>query len=312
MKKILDEISNLSLKHISFLYKTKKISKISYLHSIHWSYVLSKIIRISTSINEEDYNIGISQLKKKYPLYLHNICMLYEVTINYPDIISGKLTIKKILFNNYNFDNIRNIYSKTPETIRYNNILSDMVVDSCNYGFSILELGSGIGTIASLIGNRISDKVTIYSYTDISQSLINYGKRMYSQYYQDKLNTFILDINKMNSFKFEQLYDIIFASDVLHNSTNILKTLNLINSSLKLGGVFIFNEIIQDSLYSNLIYGLTGEWWKFDIDSKEYISPVIEIDKWNKYLQASGFSDIKNYGYDAIFSHCIFYSRKEK
>ncbi len=71
-------------------------------------------------------------------------------------------------------------------------------------------------------------------------------------------------------------YDILFATNVLHATRNMGKTLQQCKALLRKGGLLIANELSAKTDFLTLTFGLTDGWWLFD-DAKLRIpgSPII-------------------------------------
>ena len=71
-------------------------------------------------------------------------------------------------------------------------------------------------------------------------------------------------------------YDILFATNVLHATRNMGKTLQQCKALLRKGGLLIANELSAKTDFLTLTFGLTDGWWLFD-DAELRIpgSPII-------------------------------------
>ena len=59
-------------------------------------------------------------------------------------------------------------------------------------------------------------------------------------------------------------YDILFATNVLHATRNMAKTLQQCKALLHKGGLLIANELSAKTDFLTLTFGLTDGWWLFD------------------------------------------------
>lgn len=71
-------------------------------------------------------------------------------------------------------------------------------------------------------------------------------------------------------------YDILFATNVLHATRNMSKTLQQCKALLRTGGLLIANELSAKTDFLTLTFGLTDGWWLFDeTDLRIPGSPII-------------------------------------
>jgi hypothetical protein len=63
-------------------------------------------------------------------------------------------------------------------------------------------------------------------------------------------------------------YDILFATNVLHATRNMAKTLKQCKLLLRKGGLLIANELCAKTPFLTLTFGLTEGWWLYDDNSR--------------------------------------------
>ena len=63
-------------------------------------------------------------------------------------------------------------------------------------------------------------------------------------------------------------YDILFATNVLHATRNMAKTLQQCKTLLRNGGLLIANELSAKTPFLSLTFGLTEGWWLYDDESR--------------------------------------------
>ena len=84
-------------------------------------------------------------------------------------------------------------------------------------------------------------------------------------------------------------FDLIIASDVLHATKDLRKTLDQIKQLLGSGGTVVIVELTRPWLFMTLIFGLLKGWWLFDDDVRRD-EPCISQETWKGLLHDAGFS----------------------
>src|SRR5262249_51470626 len=86
-------------------------------------------------------------------------------------------------------------------------------------------------------------------------------------------------------------YDVVLATNVLHATRNIRRTLGHVKACLRPGGVLIVNELSHKTLFSHVTFGLLDGWWVYE-DAAARIpgSPGLYPDGWRRVLAAEGFA----------------------
>lgn len=134
-----------------------------------------------------------------------------------------------------------------------------------------------------------------YTYTDISPGFFEKAAEMFEpHHYSNKIIYKLLDIEKAPSAQgYEKYaYDIVVASNVLHATSSLQKTLEHVRQLLKPGGYLMLLEITNHgpSRVGFAMSGLPG-WWVGKNDGRRY-SPIITPDEWDSALQKAGFSGV--------------------
>lgn len=232
-----------------------------------------------------------AQLTDAHPHHLTNINILQIIIDKYSDILRGNISIFELLFTDGGVESLLSLYESTPETEFYNNLMGNIINEHINDNDVILELGAGIGATSSMVLSKLDNTLKQYSYTDVSKIFLYYGKKRFFQQYRF-MDFKIVDINKLENNT--NKYNLIFATDVLHNAREITNSIKHIASMLLLGGKLVVNETTVKNDYSTLIYGLFPGWWSFsDKEKRTPGSPLLDCATWLQVLQAAGFSQIK-------------------
>ena len=309
MNSTLNIISNIGLRRISFMFDENSFFNILPKHKQQWRYIES-LIPTQNKLNTTDYLTEIAHLIQTHPDYKINIEFLDKVISEYANILSGKNDLKNILFRNASFDTIIDLYTKTPETKYFNALLVKSIVSRIPKQSYLLELGSGIGSITSALLPLASKKITEYCYTDISKAFLYYAKNKFIPKFKN-ISLFEYNINDKPLAHHQDKYDGIIASDVIHNAKNIKDSINNIFLMLKSGGKLFINELTFPSLYSNLIYGLTPEWWPKNKKYRYEFSPTMPLKNWIQILNDVGFVNIiTDHGSNIEFTHNIIIAEK--
>ncbi|KAH8896247.1 PKS-NRPS hybrid [Thozetella sp. PMI_491] len=158
----------------------------------------------------------------------------------------------------------------------------------------ILELGAGTGAATKSILKHIGDRFASYTYTDISASFF---EKAASNFPSLRMRFKTLDLEKDLSDQgyTPGSYDLVVASNVLHATRELDKSLQTARSLLKPGGFLLICEITTHNvLHVRLPFSCLSGWWLGREDGRR-LSATIDTLEWNERLLRTGFS-----GLDAI------------
>ncbi|KAI1356404.1 hypothetical protein F5Y01DRAFT_309815 [Xylaria sp. FL0043] len=225
------------------------------------------------------------------------MCHLYN---NLPDIYSGNKTgIQVALQNNLLLDNY-----ETGQVYREGNRRLASVVALYAHqkpDLRILEIGAGTGSatnevLPALKGDSVWRQYTEYRFTDTTPSFLASGEERFSQFGGMTFGTFDME-RTGESQGYQQDWDLVVASNVIHATSDILATLGNVRNILKPGGKMILLELTQAQLSAGLVLGTFSDFWKADHDPSypRYDGPFLSKSLWQTVLPVAGFSGLDFY-----------------
>jgi len=166
----------------------------------------------------------------------------------------------------------------------------------------ILEIGGGTGGTTIPLFNAIKEKNPQlfqrihYTFTDISNFFIGQTKTHISSLFPElgsNIEFTTLDIENIPTEQgFEaNSFDIVLAADVFHATEFLSDTVKHTRSLLKSDGLLVLGEIFQSLVSLELMFGLTGGWWRWGDSIRPQLSPLLSPKEWDYLLKENGFPD---------------------
>ncbi|KAI4212601.1 MAG: hypothetical protein LQ351_004673 [Letrouitia transgressa] len=225
------------------------------------------------------------------------MCHLYN---NLPAIYAGEKTgIQVALQDNLLLDNY-----ETGQVYREGNrrLASAIALYAHqNPGLKILEVGAGTGSATSEIlpalkGDTLWRQYVEYRFTDTTTSFLAGAEERFSQFEGMSFGAFDME-KSPESQGYTQEWDLVVASNVIHATSDIKKTLLNIHKVLKPGGKMILLELTQSQLSAGLVLGTFSDFWKADNDPQypRYDGPFLSKSLWRTVLPAAGYSGLDFY-----------------
>ncbi|RDK86824.1 SDR family NAD(P)-dependent oxidoreductase, partial [Enterobacillus tribolii] len=222
-----------------------------------------------------------------------------------PDILTGKKNATEVMFPQGSMKLVEGIYHQHPVSNSFNTLLTDAltawleasVQQRPDAHFRILEIGAGTGGTSREIFSRLKPwaaRIDEYAYTDVSEAFLRHARTHYAQQ-MPALVTRRLNIEQSPAGQdfIPASYDIIVATNVLHATSDIRRTLRHCKSLLKRQGLLLINEVSVASLFSHVTFGLLDGWWLFEDSSLRLPgSPVLAAETWRRLLTESGFTGV--------------------
>ncbi|MDO6526357.1 amino acid adenylation domain-containing protein [Motilimonas sp. 1_MG-2023] len=223
-----------------------------------------------------------------------------------PDILRGRIPVTDILFPNESMEKVEGMYKNNPQADYFNNVVAQAVATilearkaANNFQkLRILEVGAGTGGTSQAVFAALksyAEQVGIYTYSDISKAFLLHANSRFKKE-NPCLDCKLLNIEEdleSQSFAIGS-YDIVIATNVLHATKDIRKTLRNVKSAMKRNGVVLINEMVASSLFSHLTFGLTDGWWLAnDTESRLQGCPFLSVSQWKAALADEGFDRIR-------------------
>ncbi|MBW4684064.1 MAG: acyltransferase domain-containing protein [Komarekiella atlantica HA4396-MV6] len=183
-------------------------------------------------------------------------------------------------------------YSESPLISYYNSILRsslEQVVKSLpsSVNLRILEIGAGTGVTTQALLTVLPPKETNYTFTDIGSGFLTQAQQKFKDY--PFVEYRLLDIDKSPTEQgFEKYsFDVIIASNVLHATQNIDRTLHHVRSLLAPGGFLLVWEITQPKIDFDITWGLLLK--PLDDKRRNPGQPFIVKEQWFEALRKQDF-----------------------
>ncbi|KAL8659558.1 MAG: hypothetical protein Q9202_007068 [Teloschistes flavicans] len=156
----------------------------------------------------------------------------------------------------------------------------------------IIELGAGTGGATMPILKGLGQSFASYDFTDISTGFFE-AARVEQTQWADRIDYRKLDIEQdpvLQGFQPES-YDLVIASNVLHATANMTKTMRNVRSLLRPGGKALIGEITTQMLFNILIFGTLPGWWLGE-ELERQDRPFLTESEWDRILGQSGFGGL--------------------
>ncbi len=241
--------------------------------------------------------------------------MLVHVGDHLVDILTGKidpLTVMMkddLLYQLYAMENIQRCHTELANYLRR--------LQFKNPHMRILEVGAGTASMSVIALKALTGdpetrragkgKLDKYVFTDVSSGFFEKGKATLADW-GELVEFKKLDIEKsVKEQGFEEgCYDLIIASNVLHATQTMSKTMQNVRSLLKPEGKLALVEITEAHMFWHMTVGTLPGWW-LGADDGRIDSPLLALPEWDNLLHDTGFSgiDAKMKDYESVHEHQV-------
>ena len=165
----------------------------------------------------------------------------------------------------------------------------------------VLEIGGGTGAATASALAQLDGHFSSYTFTDISAGFFHDAQAKFATSRgANRMHYAVLDIERdprETGFK-EHAFDLIVASNVLHATRSLARTVADCRRLLRPGGFLVLGELTSDTLYGPFIVsGLPGWWLGREGDGRMY-GPTVSEERWHCLLKENGFSGVDHVARD--------------
>ncbi|KAK7754992.1 Type I Iterative PKS [Diatrype stigma] len=214
------------------------------------------------------------------------------------DILQGKSDMVQLIFED---DLVEKFYERLLESStcfrKLQVYLEDLTFKYPSMDF--LEVGAGTGSFTEHVLKGVSSSTTIgvkgnfnsYCYTDISPVFFERARARFSGHgHKLKFATLNVEQDPLTQGFKEETFDIISASNVLHVTRNLDRTLQALRRLMRTGGKLLLHEYIHpERIEVGFVFGLLPGWWP-DTNDGRVMSPLLSEEAWDSLLRRNGFS----------------------
>jgi acyl transferase domain-containing protein/acyl carrier protein/SAM-dependent methyltransferase len=213
------------------------------------------------------------------------------------ELLSGQKNPLTVLFGSkQNRDILEDVYSASPVHLTMSQMLTSFLertLRSATPGpggvFRILELGAGTGATTKWVVERLV-KLGVpieYTFTDISISLVNAGKRKFAKY--DCMRFKVMDIERPPRPDCRGQFDIVLSTNCIHATSNLRNSLGNIGALLRPNGFVSLVELTTRLYWLDLVFGLLDGWWLFSDGRKHALTAP---ESWAECMTDAGFGQV--------------------
>ncbi|HTH46760.1 MAG TPA: SDR family NAD(P)-dependent oxidoreductase, partial [Candidatus Limnocylindria bacterium] len=229
------------------------------------------------------------------------------------DILRGKRPATEVMFAGASTSGVEEIYSGNQVADYFNQVVSEVVVRAIKEvvgrdpaaRIRVLEIGAGTGATSRAVFPLLApwkEHIAEYCFTDVSRAfLLQAESRFRAEVPYLRCELFNVEESPQGQGIEFGSYDLVIASNVIHATRDIRRSLRNAKAVLRGNGLLILNEISSRALPPLLTFGLLEGWWLAEDPAVRIPGcPGLLPGAWKGALAAEGYRAI---GFPASAAH---------
>jgi len=234
------------------------------------------------------------RLQDQHPDSLARIALVGRCGPQLPGILGGGVDPLQQLFPAGSTDLAESLYRDAPEAKAFNQLVSEVVrhtVTALPDGarLRVLEVGGGTGGTTAWVAPVLPAGRTDYLFTDVGPSLVMKAREKFAAHGFMQFQTLDLEQDVAGQGIGERRFDLILASNVVHATADLRRTLHQLRGLLAPGGSLVMLEVAGLERWIDITFGLTEGWWRFTDTALRHDYPLLDRSQWLALLEDCGF-----------------------
>jgi NADPH:quinone reductase-like Zn-dependent oxidoreductase/SAM-dependent methyltransferase/NAD(P)-dependent dehydrogenase (short-subunit alcohol dehydrogenase family)/acyl carrier protein len=245
----------------------------------------------------EDPEPAWRDLIARNPAFFGELTLLGRCGSRLAPILRGELDPLQVIFPNGSMALAEHLYQSSPSLRFYNTLVRRAVaaaVEALPAGFPVrlLEVGAGTGGLTANVLPALQPESSTYIFTDVSAHFFAKAQEKFRKYGFVDYRRLDIETEPVAQGFQANSFDIILASEALHATADLRRTLDNVRQLLAPGGLLILLEAVKPTRWIDLVFGLTEGWWRFTDRDLRPAYPLLPLDRWRTLLEETGFTNI--------------------
>lgn len=257
----------------------------------------SVIMRTSVAAPSESSADILQALLHSAPEHQYPHMLTHFAGSRLAEVLSGKSDGIKVIFGTDEGRQLASgLYADSPLNKLSYMQMQDFVkrfvskLPEMNGPLKVLELGAGTGGTTKWIVPLLVDLgiPVEYVFSDLSSSFVAAGRKRFGKKYPF-MSFRVFDVEKECEQSLLGTQHMVLASNAVHATHNLKKSLVNIRQTLRPDGFIVILEMTRTIYWVDMIFGLLEGWWLFD-DGRRHA--IAHQSRWRDDLYSAGYSHV--------------------
>jgi len=236
----------------------------------------------------------VAALRTKFPSAAAELELTQRVASEFAPALRGERDPAALLFPGGSLDTTERLYREAPTARFYNGLVAEVLAAAASAASAgrplrILEIGAGTGGTTAHVLPRLSASNVEYTFTDVGPLFVAKARARFAANPRMRFAVFDLERDAASQGLPAAGFDVVIASNVVHATADVRRTLGCVRTLLAPGGVLAMLEVTAPQRWFDLTVGLTEGWWAFtDTDLRRDYATLSRA-AWLRLLGDCGF-----------------------
>jgi len=236
-------------------------------------------------------------LWRRFPAYQAELTLARQCGERLAEVLRGEIDPLQLIFPQGSVTTAEHLYQDAP-TYRIYNLLAQRAVSHAleqlpeGRTVRILEIGGGTGGMTRYVLRKLPADRAAYVFSDVTPLLLTHAEQKFHEYPFVQYQLLDIEADPVAQGFEPHSFDMILASDVLHATRDLRRTLANVAALLAPEGLLLLLEGTRAPHSVTLMFGLLRGWWLFEDTHLRGADPWIPQTAWRQVLRDVGFTDV--------------------
>ncbi|MEO8057468.1 MAG: SDR family NAD(P)-dependent oxidoreductase [Burkholderiales bacterium] len=217
-----------------------------------------------------------------------------RVAERFAEALRGEVEPMQLLFPDGSLDTTERLYRDTPTARFYNGLVAEVVAaaaaaHAAGRPLRVLEIGAGTGGTTAHVLPRLPAQGVEYTFTDIGPLFVARARERFGAHPFMRYQVLDLEREPQQQGLAPGSFDLVIASNVVHATADLRRTLARVRQLLVPGGLLAMLEVTAPQRWFDLTVGLTEGWWAFTDTDLRPDYATLPRERWLSLLGNCGF-----------------------
>ncbi len=233
-------------------------------------------------------------LRKQFACGAAELELTDRVAGEFAAALRGEREPAALLFPGGSLDTAERLYRDTPTAQFYNGLVAAVLTAAAAANrtgrpLRVLEIGAGTGGTTAHVLPCLPAQGVEYTFTDIGPLFVARARERFAAYPCMRFAVFDLEQESAGQGLASSAFDVVIASNVVHATADLRRTLTRVRELLAPGGLLAMLEVTAPQRWFDLTVGLTEGWWAFTDTDLRPDYATLSRPQWLKVLAGQGF-----------------------
>jgi acyl transferase domain-containing protein/NADPH:quinone reductase-like Zn-dependent oxidoreductase/NAD(P)-dependent dehydrogenase (short-subunit alcohol dehydrogenase family)/acyl carrier protein len=253
--------------------------------------------QVAAGWTTEDPAPALAALNRRYPAAAAELDLFGRCAARLAEVLNGTQDPLQLLYPEGDLTSATDFYRDSLTFAPMNHLLRDAVAEAlarlpADCKARIVEVGGGTGGATAGILPRLRPAQTDYVFTDVTALFTTGAQESFRDYPFVRYRVLDIEQDPAGQGFVPGSADLVIASNVLHATQDMKRTLAHVRSLLVPGGLLLLLEGTAQRRWIDLIFGLTEGWWRFTDADLRPGYPLMAEATWDRLLHDCGFDAV--------------------